>query len=193
MDKQCRTSEVVVDKMAEYIETDECVKACGVDRDAVGISSDAFLEPHFLNKLCTRDCYEKCSNLVELYLNLAAGEGVFLPYLCVRQRSEPHRTKSSSAVSGPASEQVEAGGGPITKLVQSVCLCICILNTLSGFLQIISFQILVTGMNFVGKKQGRNTSKIRATGKVGSQLLFHTYQSYMSSPNSYILQWSTYS
>lgn len=75
IEKQCRTSEVVVEKMAEYIETDQCVKACGVDRDAVGISSDAFLEPHFLDKLCTPDCYKKCPNLVELYFNLAAGEG----------------------------------------------------------------------------------------------------------------------
>ncbi|KAL6133135.1 hypothetical protein ACLB2K_065372 [Fragaria x ananassa] len=82
MDKHCRTSQVVVEKLAGYIETDKCVKACGVDRDAVGISSDAFLEPHFLKNTCTADCYEKCPNLVEPYFNLAAGEGVFLPYLC---------------------------------------------------------------------------------------------------------------
>ncbi|KAL6142217.1 hypothetical protein ACLB2K_060500 [Fragaria x ananassa] len=115
MDKHCRTSQVVVEKLAGYIETDKCVKACGVDRDAVGISSDAFLEPHFLKNMCTADCYGKCPNLVGLYFNLAAGEGVFLPYLCERQRSEPHRdmreSSSSYAASGPASEQVEEVDG----------------------------------------------------------------------------------
>uniref|UniRef100_A0A803QGB5 PAR1 protein n=1 Tax=Cannabis sativa TaxID=3483 RepID=A0A803QGB5_CANSA len=29
---QCRTSEVVVERLAEHIETEKCVKACGVDR-----------------------------------------------------------------------------------------------------------------------------------------------------------------
>nr|XP_011468451.1 PREDICTED: uncharacterized protein LOC105352623 [Fragaria vesca subsp. vesca] len=114
-EKHCRTSQVVVEKLAGYIDTDKCVKACGVDRDAVGISSDAFLEPHFLKNMCTANCYEKCPNLVELYFNLAAGEGVFLPYLCERQRSEPHRdmreSSSSRAASGPASEQVEEVDG----------------------------------------------------------------------------------
>ncbi|WVZ17609.1 hypothetical protein V8G54_010591 [Vigna mungo] len=32
---QCRTSEVVVERMADYIETDQCVEACGVDRNSV--------------------------------------------------------------------------------------------------------------------------------------------------------------
>jgi hypothetical protein len=72
---QCRTSEVVVERMAEYIETDQCVKACGVDRNSVGISSDALLEPQFTAKLCSPACYQKCPNIVDLYFNLAAGEG----------------------------------------------------------------------------------------------------------------------
>ena len=72
---QCRTSEVVVERMAEYIETDQCVEACGVDRKFVGISSDALLEPQFTDKLCSPACYQKCPNIVDLYFNLAAGEG----------------------------------------------------------------------------------------------------------------------
>jgi hypothetical protein len=72
---QCRTSEVVVEKMADYIETDACVKACGVDRNSVGISSDALLEPQFTAKLCSPACYQNCPNIVDLYFNLAAGEG----------------------------------------------------------------------------------------------------------------------
>lgn len=72
---QCRTSEVVVERMAEYIETDQCVEACGADRNSVGISSDAFFEPQFTGKLCSPACYQKCPNIVDLFFNLAAGEG----------------------------------------------------------------------------------------------------------------------
>ncbi|XP_057984114.1 uncharacterized protein LOC131168585 isoform X2 [Malania oleifera] len=104
---QCRTSEVVVERMAGYIETDKCVSACGVDRNAVGISSDALLEPQFTNKLCSPPCFEHCPNIVDLYFNLAAGEGVFLPDICEDQRSNPHRSMielmSSGAAPGPAS------------------------------------------------------------------------------------------
>ncbi|MBA0643118.1 hypothetical protein Goklo_027434 [Gossypium klotzschianum] len=75
---QCRTSEVVVERMAEYIETDECVAACGVDRNSVGISSDSLLDQQFTAKLCTPACYQKCPNIVDLYFNLAAGEGMNL-------------------------------------------------------------------------------------------------------------------
>lgn len=73
---ECKTSEVVVTNMADYIETDECVRACGVDRNSVGISSDALLEPQFTSKLCSPDCYQKCPNIIDLYFNLAAGEGM---------------------------------------------------------------------------------------------------------------------
>lgn len=76
---QCRTSEVVVERMAEYIETDECVAACGVDRNSVGISSDSLLDQQFTAKLCTPACYQKCPNIVDLYFKLAAGEGMNLP------------------------------------------------------------------------------------------------------------------
>lgn len=72
---QCRTSEVMVEGMTDYIETDECVNACGVDRNSVGISSDALLEPQFTSKLCSPACFQKCPNIVDLYFNLAAGEG----------------------------------------------------------------------------------------------------------------------
>lgn len=77
----CKTSDVVVEKMADYIETDRCVKACGVDRNAVGISSDALLEPEFASKLCSPACYQKCPNIVDLYFNLAAGEGMNIHFI----------------------------------------------------------------------------------------------------------------
>lgn len=72
---QCRTSEVAVDRMRNHIETDQCVKACGVDRSSVGISSDSLLESEFAGKLCSPECHGNCPNIVDLYFNLAAGEG----------------------------------------------------------------------------------------------------------------------
>ncbi|KAG8504206.1 hypothetical protein CXB51_002619 [Gossypium anomalum] len=114
---QCRTSEVVVERMAEYIETDECVAACGVNRNSVGISSDSLLDQQFTAKLCTPACYQKCPNIVDLYFNLAAGEGVFLPDLCNAQRSNPRRSMvelmlSSGAAPGPVSSQATAVEAP---------------------------------------------------------------------------------
>lgn len=107
MEYQCTTSEVVVERMAEYIESEECVRSCGVDRDAVGISSDSLLEPQFTAKLCAPACYQNCPNIVDLYFNLAAGEGVNLPDLCELQRTNPHRAMaelmSSGAAPGPVS------------------------------------------------------------------------------------------
>lgn len=76
----CRTSEVIVERLADHIETDECVKACGVDRNSVGISSDSLLEPQFSSKLCSTSCYLRCPNIVDLYFNLAAGEGNLLTF-----------------------------------------------------------------------------------------------------------------
>ncbi|XP_042510910.1 uncharacterized protein LOC122086238 [Macadamia integrifolia] len=99
---QCRTSEVVVERMAELIETDACVRACGVDRKTVGFSSDALLEPQFTSKLCSPSCLHRCPNLVDLYFNLAAGEGVFLPDLCEGQRMNPHRAMMELLSSGVA-------------------------------------------------------------------------------------------
>ncbi|KAL3839451.1 hypothetical protein ACJIZ3_024042 [Penstemon smallii] len=102
----CKSSEVVVERFAGHIETDECVSACGVDRGFVGISSDAFLAPEFTSSLCSQACYQNCPNIVDLYFDLAAGEGVFLPTLCERQKSSPHRAMlellSSSGGSGDA-------------------------------------------------------------------------------------------
>ncbi|GAU40137.1 hypothetical protein TSUD_163060 [Trifolium subterraneum] len=108
---QCTTSEVVVERMAGYIETNQCVKACGVERNSVGISSDALLEPQFTAKLCSPSCYQNCPNIVDLYFNLAAGEGVFLPDLCEMQKTNPRRAMvelvSSGAAAGPVSSVSE--------------------------------------------------------------------------------------
>ncbi|KAI3525847.1 hypothetical protein L1887_04976 [Cichorium endivia] len=102
---QCRTSEVVVEILSEYIETDACVSACGVDRNATGISSDALLDKKSIVTLCSPACYQKCPNIIDLHSNLALGEGVSLPDLCEQQRSDPDCNMidllSSSAANGP--------------------------------------------------------------------------------------------
>ncbi|XP_057951723.1 uncharacterized protein LOC131146267 [Malania oleifera] len=83
----CRTSDIETDKLKDLVENDECIKACGVDRKSLGISSDSLLESRFTHKLCSSECYQSCPNIVDLYFNLAAGEGVFLPKLCEAQMS----------------------------------------------------------------------------------------------------------
>ncbi|CAA2993890.1 uncharacterized protein LOC111403282 [Olea europaea var. sylvestris] len=96
----CKTSEVVVERIAGYIESDQCVNACGVDRSFVGISSDAFLAPQFTASLCSPACYQNCPNIVDLYFNLAAGEGVYLPAVCEKQKSNPRRAMLALLSSG---------------------------------------------------------------------------------------------
>ncbi|CAN1135034.1 hypothetical protein LINPERHAP2_LOCUS8622, partial [Linum perenne] len=118
VEMQCRTSEIMVERMAGHIETDECVNACGVDRNSVGISSDSLMETQFTAKLCSPACYSKCPNIVDLYFNLAAGEGAFLPDICTASRSNPHRSmiqlmSSGSAAFAPiASEDLTVAGAP---------------------------------------------------------------------------------
>ncbi|XP_047314011.1 uncharacterized protein LOC124917698 [Impatiens glandulifera] len=112
LDYQCRSSAVVVSTMAEHIETDSCISACGVERKYVGISSDSLMESQFTAKLCSPECYQGCPNIVDLFFNLAAGEGVFLPELCEKQRTNPHRAMlellSSSAGAIAAVEHASA-------------------------------------------------------------------------------------
>ncbi|XP_075493142.1 uncharacterized protein LOC142531038 [Primulina tabacum] len=104
----CRTSDIEAYKFKNWIETDECIMACGLDRNALGISSDSLLESRFALKLCSDECYRKCHNVVDLHFNLAAGEGIYLPKLCEEQganaRREMAEIKSSGLVAaGPGS------------------------------------------------------------------------------------------
>lgn len=73
----CRASEIeAADKFKDGMETDECVQACGLDRNTFGISSDSLLDCCFAQKLCSTPCYHSCPNVVDLYFNLAVGEGI---------------------------------------------------------------------------------------------------------------------
>ncbi|KAI4351733.1 hypothetical protein L6164_006058 [Bauhinia variegata] len=96
----CRTSEIEADKINDHIESDQCIKACGVDRKSLGISSDSLLESRFTQKLCSPQCYQGCPNVVDLYFNLAAGEGVFLPKLCEAQGENARRGMAELRSSG---------------------------------------------------------------------------------------------
>jgi len=88
---ECQSSEVIAETMKELIETDECMNACGVERMTAGMSTDSLAEHGFTNKLCCPQCYNKCPNIIDLYFNLAAGEGVYLPRLCEAHRSGDRR------------------------------------------------------------------------------------------------------
>ncbi|CAM8960352.1 unnamed protein product [Rhodiola kirilowii] len=110
---QCKTSDVRADvKLAGHIETDLCINACGVERKSVGIGSDSLLEAPFLAKLCSPECYQNCDNIVDLYFNLAAGEGAFLPDMCKAQNGH-HRALIELVSSGEAQKyQEEAAYSP---------------------------------------------------------------------------------
>ncbi|KAL3829091.1 hypothetical protein ACJIZ3_017893 [Penstemon smallii] len=82
----------MVINMQEYIESDECVRVCGITRNSVGISSDALLETQFTTMLCSSQCYDKCPNIIDLYYNLALAEGVILADLCKPQRTSSRRS-----------------------------------------------------------------------------------------------------
>ncbi|KAK7279945.1 hypothetical protein RJT34_25006 [Clitoria ternatea] len=96
----CKTSEIEADKLKDHIETDQCIKDCGLDRKSLGISSDSLLESRFTQKLCSPQCYQSCPNVVDLYFNLAAGEGVFLPKLCEAQGVNARRGMAELKSSG---------------------------------------------------------------------------------------------
>jgi len=88
---ECQTSEIIAENIKELIETDECMNACGVERMTVGMSTDSLAKGGFTKKLCLPGCYNKCPNIIDIYFNLAAGEGVYLPHLCEAQKTGDRR------------------------------------------------------------------------------------------------------
>ncbi|KAH6757753.1 PAR1 protein [Perilla frutescens var. hirtella] len=104
----CTASEIDADKLKNWIESDECIKACGLDRNALGISSDSLLEARFAKQLCSNDCYGSCPNIIDLYFNLAAGEGVFLPKFCEAQGANARREMAEIKSSGYATPAAES-------------------------------------------------------------------------------------
>lgn len=74
-----QTSDIIAENINELMETDECMNACGVERLTVGISTDNLAQRGFTKKLCAPRCYNNCRNIIDLYFNLAAGEGTVPP------------------------------------------------------------------------------------------------------------------
>ncbi|KAL9404434.1 hypothetical protein Peur_001406 [Populus x canadensis] len=104
---QCKTAEIFVDTVKEWIESDECVSSCGLHRETVGVSSDTLLQPQFLAKLCSDECYQACPNIVDLYSNMALGEGTYLSTLCADPCLAKHQARSNGdAAPAPASSTV---------------------------------------------------------------------------------------
>ncbi|KAJ8551073.1 hypothetical protein K7X08_000443 [Anisodus acutangulus] len=90
-------------------------KRCVLEKSMIEDGEKTLLE--FLLILCLRlsshpsfapGCYQKCPNIVDLYFNLAAGEGVYLPDLCNKQRTNPHRATIELQSSGAAEEVADA-------------------------------------------------------------------------------------
>ncbi|KAJ7245938.1 hypothetical protein O6H91_03G010700 [Diphasiastrum complanatum] len=79
---ECQTSSVMAVFRGPWIETDECLASCGLERMTVGISSDGLEDRSFMAMLCSPTCVENCVNIIDLYSNLAADEGINLRQIC---------------------------------------------------------------------------------------------------------------
>ncbi|CAL4908492.1 unnamed protein product [Urochloa decumbens] len=96
---RCQTSAVAAGgarglaAASEWVETDACVRACGVDRAALGlpVASAAAEDRRSLRALCSPACRDGCPNVVDLYATVAAAEGMSLPVLCEAQTNAGSR------------------------------------------------------------------------------------------------------
>ncbi|MCO5600135.1 hypothetical protein L7F22_054243 [Adiantum nelumboides] len=70
-------SKVSANEFLEWVETDDCMHSCGIDRQTVGILSDALVEKGFVKALCFAECQQGYPNVVDLFEKLAAGEGSY--------------------------------------------------------------------------------------------------------------------
>ncbi|KAG0556677.1 hypothetical protein M758_11G069100 [Ceratodon purpureus] len=100
---ECQSSLIMAEKQEEWIESDECVKSCGLERMTVGLSTDLLMDSHFTERLCSSECLNNCPNLLDLYISLAAGEGMYLPQLC-----KSHRMTSRRSIADPVKKAMDA-------------------------------------------------------------------------------------
>ena len=70
-----QTSKIVTDSFHSWIEDNKCIQACGLNRMSVGLSSDFLGEHELQRSICGNSCLEECLNVVEIFTNLASGEG----------------------------------------------------------------------------------------------------------------------
>ncbi|XP_038886300.1 uncharacterized protein LOC120076518 [Benincasa hispida] len=114
----CQTSEIMeVKELRNRVETEECVQGCGLDRNTLGISSDSLLDARFTHTLCSSRCYDHCPNVVHLFFNLAAAEGLFLPKLCKAQggnvKGEMSEIRSSGMVASGSIQSASFSIAPV--------------------------------------------------------------------------------
>lgn len=76
-----QSSSIMAGKQEEWIESDECINTCGLERMSVGLSTDLLLDSHFADMFCSSECLNNCPNLIDLYVSLAAGEGTTISLL----------------------------------------------------------------------------------------------------------------
>ncbi|KAK8966275.1 hypothetical protein KSP40_PGU012784 [Platanthera guangdongensis] len=109
----CRSSGFNATGVAGRIETDECVAACGLDRDTIGISSDSLLDRRFMRRLCSPACFDGCLNVFDLYSNVAASEGLSLRNLCGKEYNN-RRELNEKHTSGLTSSVAFDAGAPLS-------------------------------------------------------------------------------
>jgi hypothetical protein len=71
-----QSSTILAANLDEWIESDECVRSCGLERLSFGLSTDLLLDSRSTAMLCSPECLNNCPNIIDLYINLAAGEGM---------------------------------------------------------------------------------------------------------------------
>ncbi|GLJ38096.1 hypothetical protein SUGI_0775520 [Cryptomeria japonica] len=117
---QCQSSGIIAEELKEWIESEDCLQSCGLQRMSVGMSTDDLFEnSDFTSKLCSSKCQNRCPNIVNLYQNLAAGEEIYLPHMCearntrnTRSRRMMIRTASAPSVGGLKSFSLGGASAP---------------------------------------------------------------------------------
>ncbi|RVX01883.1 hypothetical protein CK203_019557 [Vitis vinifera] len=77
--------------------------------DIIGFSAGVWVHPEAL----LYSVLNGCPNIVDLYFNVAAGEGVFLPKLCEAQRGDARREMAEIRSSGFVAPRPVSGVNPV--------------------------------------------------------------------------------
>ncbi|EES19622.2 hypothetical protein BDA96_09G166400 [Sorghum bicolor] len=111
--QRCQTSASAVG-----VETDACVRACGVDRAVLGLpiaSAMAEGDRRSFSALCSSACRDVCPDVVDLYATVAAAEGMSLPLLCEAHNKAGNRrmlTSTIPPVGAPEADAIPPVGAP---------------------------------------------------------------------------------
>ncbi|CAL4901057.1 unnamed protein product [Urochloa decumbens] len=114
---RCQTSAVAAGAAAAggWVETDACVRACGADRDALGlpVASAAADDRRAIRALCSPACRDGCPNVVDLYATVAAAEGMSLPALCEAQKNGNRRMMMGGGMAPVGAPMVAPAAAPV--------------------------------------------------------------------------------